>query len=264
MDTSELFGNGWPFVLLILIFCGGCVVERSPRCREVGKKMAVWSFVLSFLYLVFGPNPDHTPSPNLIGAAVVSLVVAGMVLGFCWLVLPPLAFAYDLTLGGVFRWWKRFASAARDHRQQPQQNAEWERSRPERDRVAASMVNAHKRREDAKAGCDALFALAAPEIGTRFSKQDYAEFVSKYMADTALPEVVEQRAEQLRTIIRQHQERVEPSPRRKSLQELSAWFEQRMSEIQSVPDERLRRTLIVQLKDRYSDLTSAMLAEMSP
>ncbi|TXT36026.1 MAG: hypothetical protein FD138_1132 [Planctomycetota bacterium] len=264
MDTSEPFVNGWPVVLLILIVCGGCVVERHPRCRAIGKKLAVWTFLLSFLYFVFAPNSGDAPSPNLISAGIASLILAGMVLGVSWLVLPPLSFVYDSTLGGVFRSLKRLASASRERRQERRRIRQWERDRPERERESANRLNAQKRRDDAKAACDALFALAAPEIGTRFSKQDYIEFVSKYMADTAPPEVVEERAEQLKAIIRQHQERVEPSRSQKSLQELSAWFEERLGEIQSVPDERLRKTLIVQLKARYSDLTSTMLAEMSP
>ena len=127
---------------------------------------------------------------------------------------------------------------------------------------STSKGTAQKRREDARAECDALYALAAPEIGTRFSKQEFSEFVSKYMTDSVLPEVVEERCEQLKGIIRHHWERIEPP--RQSLKELSEWFEQRMKELESVPDEKLRKTLIVQLKVRYSDLTSTMLTEVSP
>ena len=78
------------------------------------------------------------------------------------------------------------------------------------------------------------------------------------------PEAVEERAEQLMKIMREHQAKVEPRPKFRSLQELSAWFEQQMAELQSVPDEKLRKTLMVQLKVRYSDLSSTMLTEMSP
>lgn len=44
-------------------------------------------------------------------------------------------------------------------------------------------ADARKRRDDVRAECDAIYALAAPEIGDRFPKQEYAEFVSKYMTD---------------------------------------------------------------------------------
>ncbi len=176
-------------------------------------------------------------------------------------------------MGGWSQTARQRAEQREAEREQRRRNAEWERDRPQREREAHEAAlraetearvkgTAQKRREDARAECDALFSFAAPEIGTRFSKQDFAEFVSKYMADAASPEVVEERGEQLKGIIRHHWERIEPP--RQSLKELSEWFEQRMGELQSVPDERLRKTLIVQLKVRYSDLTSNMLTETSP
>ncbi len=128
---------------------------------------------------------------------------------------------------------------------------------------ANAAAEAKRRCEAARAECELLYALAAPEIGARFSKQDLNEFLTKYMSDASAPEAVEQRAEQLKKIMREHQAKVEPRPKFASLQELSAWFEQQMAELQSVPDEKLRKSLVVQLKAKYSDLTSAMLSEIS-
>ena len=172
-------------------------------------------------------------------------------------ILSPILWPYWLYCG-----MRRAHNNVQEAKSRRRSDAQREVDQQHREREAANKLDAQKRREDARAECDALYALAAPEIGTRFSKKDFVEFVSKYMTDTLPPEVVEERAEQLKGIIRHHWERIEPP--RQSLKELSEWFEKRMSELQSVPDEKLRKTLIVQLKVRYSDLTSTMLSEMSP
>lgn len=262
--------DGGTFVLLaILYFLGARLVQGEAKLEKAGKRIALGAFFLFVWMLTAEFKPTSAEEWAII--LIKSLILSGIVLGTAWTILPASAFLYAHTIGAMFQAfddWKQTArrksEERKTERERRRQAAEWERDRPQRERETANRVNAQKRRDDAKAACDALYALAAPEIGTRFSKQDYAEFVSKYMTDAFPPEVVEQRADQLKAIIRQHQERVEPPPCRKSLQELSAWFDERLSEIQSVPDERLRKTLVVQLKERYTELTSAMLAEMTP
>ncbi len=271
--------DGGTFLLLVVLyFFGARLVDGNTKLKLVGKRIALAAFFL-FLAVLAG---DWKPSTadEWVTILLRSLLFSGIVLGAAWTVLPVIVFFYDHTFGALFRTlddWSRTArlraEQRKSEREQRKRNAEWERDRPRREREAHEAAlraeaearvkgTAQKRREDARAECDALYALAAPEIGTRYSKQDFAEFVSKYMTDTFSPEVVEERGEQLKGIIRHHWERIEPP--RQSLKELSEWFEQRMSELQSVPDERLRKTLMIQLKVRYSDLTSTMLSETSP
>ena len=271
--------DGSTFLLLIvLLSLGAKLIERDTTLQALGKRLALGTF---FLFVVItASNRQPTGAEAWVAILLRSLIFAGIVLGAAWTVLPVIAFAYAHTFGVLFRTFDDWSRAARrraeerkTERDRRRRDAQWERDRPRREREAHEAAlraksearvkgTAQKRREDARAECDALFSFAAPEIATRFSKQDFTEFVSKYMTDTFSPEVVEERAEQLKGIIRHHWERIEPP--RQSLKELSEWFEQRMSELQSVPDERLRKTLVVQLKVRYSDLTSTMLSEMSP
>lgn len=271
--------DGGAFVLLILLYLlGARLVQASPQFQKLGKQVAFGSFLLFVVIAADKWNPGTAWD----WAAIVfrSLVFAGIVLGITWTLLPALGFAYMHTFGACFRSMKDFSetlsqrqSEARREYERRMREAQWERSRPQREREAQERAirlaaesqkraAAEKRRNDVRAECDALYALAAPEIGSRFSKQDFMEFVSKHMADSAAPEVVEERGEQLKGIIRHHWERIEPP--RQNLKELSDWFEQRMSELQSVSDERLRKSLSVQLKVRYSELISTMLSEMSP
>ena len=271
--------DGGTFLLLIVLYLLGTrLVGGNTRLQLVGKRIALAAFFL-FVFVLAGEWKPST-ADEWVKLLLRSLLFAGIVLGTAWTVLPVIVSVYDHTFGAVFKTMDDWSRAARHRaeerkaeRDRRRRDAEWERDRPRREREAHEAAlraeaearvkgTAQKRREDARAECDALFSFAAPEIATRFSKQDFAEFVSKYMTDTFSPEVVEERGEQLKGIIRHHWERIEPP--RQSLKELSEWFEQRMSELQSVPDERLRKTLIVQLKVRYSDLTSTMLSEMSP
>jgi hypothetical protein len=260
---------GTLLLLIVLYLLGERLADGNTKLQLVGKRIALAAFFQFVFLLAYDSKPST--ADELVTILLRSLIFAGIVLGAAWTILPTSASIYSHTIEPVrqaFNDWKQGIRRKSEERKvewdRQRAEAEWERDRPEREREAASRIGDQKRRDDAKAACDALFMLAAPEIGVRFSKQDYAEFVSKYMTNTAPPEVVEERAEQLKAIIQQHQERVEPLPKRKSLQEASAWFEERMSEIQSVPDERLRKTLVAQLKERYSELTSAMLSEMTP
>lgn len=262
----------------ILYFLGAWLVKGNAKLELAGKRIALAAFFL-FVALV-ASEMKPTEVGDWVAVLIRSLVLSGIVLGAGWTVLPLLSFGYANTFGAAFQRMRSWTQAAKRHaearsadRERRSRDAEWERDRPRREREAHEAAlraeaearakgAAQKRREDARSECDALYALAAPEINGRFNKQEFSEFVSKYMTDAVAPEVVEERAEQLKGIIQHHWERIEPP--RQSLKELSEWFEQRMAELQSVSDERLRKSLIVQLKVRYTDLTTNMLSEMSP
>lgn len=266
------------FLLIVLHFLGSRLVDGSAKLLLIGKRIAVASF---FLFVVVQANHWKTSTTDEWAAILFrSLLFSGIVLGAAYTILPVLVFVYDHTLGKLFRTFDEWSKDAQKRaekrsadREQEQRNAKWERDRPRREREAHEAAlraeadarvkrSAQKRKEDARAECDALYALAAPEIGDRFSKQEYSEFVSKYMTDAYSPEVVEERGDQLKGIIHHHWKRIEPP--RQGFKELSEWFERQMKELESVPDERLRKSLIVQLKGRYSELTTEMLSEMSP
>ena len=273
--------DGSTFLLLIVLFVLGMkLVERDATLQVLGKRLALGAFFLFVAITAIDRQP--TDAEAWVAILLRSLIFAGIVLGAAWTILPAGAFVYAHTFGALFRSYEDWSKAAgrraderkaeREHRQS---EAEWERQRPEREREAREAAAraetdarvkaaAQKRREDARAACELAYALAAPEIAARFSKQDFIEFVTKYMTDKFPPESVEERAEQLKAIIRQHQEKVVPTPKFRSIQELAVWFEERKTEIEAVSDARHRATLLVQLKERYSELTSQLLAEMTP
>ena len=273
--------DGSTFLLgIVLFFLGTKLVEKDVALQVLGNRFALGAF---FLFVAITAS-DRQPTNAEAWVAILlrSLIFAWIVLGAAWTILPVAAFVYAHTFGALFRSFEEGSRAARRRAEERkaeeerrQRDAEWERDRPRREREAHEAALqaeaearakgiAQKRREDARAACELAYALAAPEIDCRFSKQDFAEFATKYMTDRFSPEAVEERAEQLKAIIRQHQEKVVPTPKFRSIQELAVWFEQRKAEIEAVSDARHRATLLVQLKERYSELTSQLLTEMTP
>lgn len=273
--------DGSMFLLgIVLFFLGTKLVEKDVALQVLGKRIALGAF---FLFVAITAS-DRQPTNAEAWLAILlrSLIFAGIVLGAAWTILPAGAFVYAHTFGTLFRTFEESSKAAgsraeerKAERERRKRDAEWEHQRPQREREARESAAkaeaetrvktaAQKRREDARAECELAYALAAPEIAARFSKQDFAEFATKYMTDKFSPESVEERAEQLKAIIRQHQEKVVPTPKFRSIQELAVWFEQRKAEIEAVSDARHRATLLVQLKERYSELTSQLLTEMTP
>jgi hypothetical protein len=60
----------------------------------------------------------------------------------------------------------------------------------------------------------------------------------------------------------QHKDHAQPPERFASLGDLTAWFEEQKQQIEACPDDRMRRTLLVQLKERYSELSAELLEQI--
>src|ERR1017187_524054 len=61
---------------------------------------------------------------------------------------------------------------------------------------------AQGRRDEAKAACEWLFALHAPELKNRFTREMFDDFVHRHFGDHKMPEYVERRAAELCDIVR--------------------------------------------------------------
>jgi hypothetical protein len=139
-----------------------------------------------------------------------------------------------------------------------------EREESERRRVVAEHErrSSQQRREDARSECVLLYSLYAPEIAGRFPRKALDEYMQKYMNDNEEPGRVEARGAELRQVMQQHKDRAEPPERFASLGELTAWFEEQKKQLETCPDDRMRRSLLVQLKERYSELSAELLEQI--
>lgn len=154
----------------------------------------------------------------------------------------------------------------------------WRKSREERllaqqlesDRQAQRAAefqkgDAQRRRSDARANCELLYGVHAPEIGSRFSRQDLDTWIKKHMADDQDPIVVERRGDQLRRLIEHHREQVKPTPRFATIEELARWFQEQKQRVESLPiEEKTKRMHLVELNQRYAELTGELLQKMKP
>jgi hypothetical protein len=153
---------------------------------------------------------------------------------------------------------------------------EWERQAPQRERErrqaekrarqAAEQARQARidqlRREQIRLECELFYARYAPEMGKRFSSDEFNTFVKKYMRDDMHPHDVETRAKHLQTIIKHHADKCEPPAQFNSLNDIATWYAEQVTQADTIADERLRRLVLAQLKARYAELTTHLLEEI--
>lgn len=220
-------------------------------------------------------------SSGVLGLVTVTFI--GMAFFGTWLVIAGLLQATGVTdlfifvglplnflLWAILRSLRRRWVDARERRRRPwEERREQRRYQAERDRQAREKEQAaraaeeraqqtatgQQRRDEARARCEALYRLHAPEIRDRFPKADFDDFVSKYLNDKQGPEDVERRAEQLKAIIEQHRRKIDPPKKKMSLADLAQWFLKEKAEIDAVPlSDEDKEALVAQLEARYAKL----------
>jgi hypothetical protein len=121
------------------------------------------------------------------------------------------------------------------------------------------------RREDALIACELLYALREPDIGDRYPRERFQEFVSNFLSDGKPVDVVERRAVELQLLIQQHYEAVNPPGQFRDLAELTTWYEKQLTLIENLGIADIyKRDYKVQLNERYSDLTARLLESLEP
>lgn len=283
----DLIENGdfCSLVGLTIVLCGvGKAVAQHPWAEGWGLRLAVGSFIL---YCTYGVVVYGRPSAeDLVLIALRGLIAGGLVLGVAWNLL------------GVYSWIRpalekaRRAAAARSRQRQLQHDdkrrqqkdeerrrreaEEWERTAPERNRCEReeqarlfeeqrTREKAKRRRQDVMVACESLFLLYAPEIHERFTREQFDDFTKKYMAETEPSELIEVRGQQLQTLIREHHNKVNPPEKFHSLQELATWYQEQKRQIEALPiDDSFKQDYLVQLNERYADLTQKVMENLAP
>lgn len=210
-------------------------------------------FTTMFITAIIEPGPRRPSDGNLLTAAIVNCLLWG---------IPILAYR---------RWkrwrehWRQTADQRRWDEESRRQAREKEQARRASEEKVRSDGNAQRARHDARAQCDAVYRLHAPEIRGRFSKADFDDFVAKYMNDSQAAEDVQRHAAQLRTIIEQHRERIAPPKNRMSLADLAQWFLSEKAQIDAAPlDGEDKKALVAQLEGRYAKLQEKHIRSIEP
>jgi hypothetical protein len=258
----------------VLAYIGSRMVADRPRARRWGSSLGALAVLAVCVYgYVRCPSRD---SHDLLWLALRGLFAGGLVLGASWMALPAVVGVYQATLGSVFEGIGRSLRAARaraaerrarrqEEERRRRADEEYRRGAPERERAAREAAAAQKRRADARAACEVLYNLHAPEIAVRFSRDLFNDFVTRHLGDNQSPEYVEERARQLQEIIRCHVERIEPPKKQWTVEELAAWYKTMRETIERQPiDDRQKRVQVAQLNLRYRDLMNDLMETLEP
>lgn len=232
-------------------------------------------------FIGFGILATATESPetawDFLLVAIRALLAAGLAAGMSLIGLPAVGYLYRKTVGRAVattnnwseRMRRRFsdqADARRQRRQDAAARRAFDRDAPRRERERLAAVERLRiaqqekgRRTEARAACQLMYDLLAPEIQGRFTREQFNGFLHQYLSDTTPVDQVERRAGQLQDLLRQHLERVDPASGGGGFEELNRRYEKRRQEIETLPDERLRRMLLAQLKNQYAQLLSQQM-----
>jgi len=232
------------------------------------------------------------------GAATVvsivfrAIITGGFALGMSRIIITVILSIEKLLVRPAVSKCRRDIRSWQDEKQQRQsrreadeasrlKQLEWERRAPERQRAAEESAakarrdakvaaeksrqaaENQKRREDARAGCEFLYAQHKPEINRGFTQKQFDAFVARYLSDQYPAEYVEQRAEQLKGLIQEHYQKKKPAePRFKSLSEISDWYEQQRANIEQITNPDFQEELLVKLETEYSELMTRFMEQM--
>jgi hypothetical protein len=271
------------FILLGLVFflafggwrwCRDCFDDTRHATRDFLSKHAVAYRLASCVALLSGATLAVSlsldmPDGKVLGFIAIGLIVTVITLPIWFLTLLMVGFFYETfiapTLGMIVYLLRPLhasievvATPVRRRGESLRQN----RRRAEEEQETRNQQGDQKRRENARARCDVMYHLHAPEIGERFPRRTFDDYMEKYMHDRLEPEQVEVRGSLLETLLREHVDRVQPPQTFRTLEDIARWFEEQKQELNKLPDERLRKTLLVTLRERYMELTTEFLEEM--
>jgi len=272
-------------VLAAILFRVGAAMSQSrPRVQTWAWRMTAGTFVLDGL--LFVSDRADASIATCLAAAIHALIVAGAAMGAYLIAFSGFSVVTDCFSGLAARAEQK-ARARRDARERAKnerreaaerrrRDAEWERTRPERERQQREATERHavelrqknadqKRRESARLRCETHYSIQAPVIGNRFTKATFDTFVAKYMADTRPPDEVEERAEQLCSLIAQHTHAIAPQIKQADLGELATWFINERERLESLPlDDEVKEEHRGKLEFRYAELCEELLEKMRP
>lgn len=279
LDSPEI---GWHLILLVLLWLVGRVLVRNhPRAQKWGQAFAV--FTLFACLILRWAQADNRSAETMTGVLGRSLLAAGLALGFGWVTLPAIALAYSVSLGPVVRALRRGVANHRARRSQAEERRreeqerraaqrDWEAGASERARLEREAVRreqsaaaAERHRLNACARAEALYLRHAPELDERFSRQDFDDFLRRYLAAGVAPDEAEQRVQKLELLIKHHLEFADRAAKKSGLAGLIEWFNEEKRKIETLelaPDDE--EEIVGNLEARFARLQADFIRNMKP
>ena len=250
-----------------LLYVGSRVADATQR-----RVAAVSALLVLVVYGLYGMGAFPVrAADDLFSLVLRGLFAAGLTLGIVQIVLAAFAPLYRLM---VVRLWQESQRRAEAMQKKQQAEAaecrveeervarrqEWERAAPEREQQAREQKELlekrqaeNRRRADARGACEILFALHAPDVGERFPRATFDDFVSRHLGDEHPPEYVEERARQLREVIEQHLGKVRPAEDSRLAATVAA-YNREVERVQaSGLDTEMQETLLALMKGKLCE-----------
>lgn len=262
---------------ILLSFLGRLFAGQRPEIVRRSLRIGAAAFLLHGLALVEVWQPAS--AADLIGIAIRAMFTGGFAIALAQIALA--------TLTAFVNWWqtaiaepwrqsvvdrqiaaeqRRAAKAAAQERRLAE--IAWQRGAPERELANQATRKAEEqrqveqqRRQAVRLECQLTYQLHAAEIGPRYPRAEFDQFVREYLRDDLSAAEVAQHGERLLQLIRQQVEKQQPSFPFPTLNALAAWHDEQLQQIEPVTDPRLQRHLRVLLTERYAELTQRYFEE---
>lgn len=243
-------------LIVVLALLGGKMVESHPTLRTWGVRAATAALLLYCVYacLTFAP----ATADAFLWITIRGLAAAGLVLGPVWIALTVTKFGYTHTVVVLLeklQTWRHLAGmrakeradrrAAEERRQREQQQyqlsaTEREGLRQEAEARAKAEAEAKKRKEDLRLQCQFFFNLHEADIGNRFKREFFDDYLARYLGNDRPLEEAEERANHLLDQLRQALETANPKPvvnRFDTLEGIDEWFHAERAKVEAMPDD---------------------------
>lgn len=122
-----------------------------------------------------------------------------------------------------------------------------------------------RRRCDARARCEAFFLRYGPELQGRFTREQLADFIARFMGDNATVAQAEHREAELLALMQEHVERSGRKKQRANLSDLITWFNDEKRKVEAMelaPDDE--EQIIRGLEERFTRLQGEHIRQMQP
>jgi len=201
-------------IVVALLWVGQKATQHSPRLRKAGQQVASAVFVGDVLWSVGrnGMELSDDPLTVLLHAGIVALFA----LLVSWAVLPVAASIADLGVASPARHfrralarWQSGRQRRKERRAQQQSEAEWQRRQPERELAARQQQEEERnhqiesrRREQLRFDVRLFYDRYRSELQAVFPQDTFDSYFASFLTDSTPLDVFEQRAEQLKDMIR--------------------------------------------------------------
>ncbi len=224
----------------------------------------VWAGVTTLLYQ-FSENKSSDPG-ELVVATIAGLLYSAGIFGLTTFITATSYYTYNFITGAerTYEESQQQAATQRAALDEARRLQEIHAAATQRQKDEREKAQAQRRREHARAACELLYALHAPEISQRFPRSELDRFLRTYMSDAQPPDEVERRSLDFQLLIDRHRQLVKPDAP-KTIQALAQWYLHEKQRIVTLPlDEDLKQLHLMQLDYRYAELSEELLKRAQP